>query len=639
MLATFLAYLPALRNSFVWDDTALVLRDPLIRHWRLAPRAFGDFLFLDATASNFYRPMQRLTFVADYAIWGIERSAKDANDQSPKLDKTGAPATGDGEDIQAIQRAAQPGWHFTSIIIHALAAVALWRLLQAWFGEGWGPVLVAALWAVHPMHTSAVTYVAGRADPLAALFAFSGLALVARGHAKGGLLAGDRAAAQCVIGATLCAFLALLSKESGIAALTLWLVWIAFKATRNARAWQAWVGAVVICLSAYLVLRISADKTPAPPSSYENSVMERPVLMARALAEYATLFVAPHSLHMERDISIKPGDDADTVRFRHIQTGVGFGLLLGLALWAWWGARKAPNVALALACFAVTWLPISNLFTLNATVAEHWLYVPSAFLLAALYATICRPREAGAPRWLPVAGAVAAAWLVFLGVQTFLQQDYWRDQSSFVRETARRAGAGSRMLVNLGLLAASEKKYDEALDYYRRALAIDPNLEVAHFNVAAAALQKHDFDTASAELAKAEKSPLFSGVALIMRAAMAENQTHLPQIQKLAQAVEEAPRNWDVARRLPEALVMSGKPEKAFEEILRQNAIRPYRAEAWKMLGRILDAKAETARAGGMARQVEELRGMAAHAYGDAANCDSRDEEARKAVWRLRPAL
>src|SRR4029434_9172449 len=66
--ATFLVYWPASRNGFVWDDTALVLRDPLIRSWRLIPESFRHFLFLDATASNFYRPLQRLTFLAGYAV-------------------------------------------------------------------------------------------------------------------------------------------------------------------------------------------------------------------------------------------------------------------------------------------------------------------------------------------------------------------------------------------------------------------------------------------------------------------------------------------------------------------------------------------------------------------------------------------
>src|ERR1700742_5020548 len=95
--ATLLVYWPALRNGFVWDDTALVLRDPLIRSWRLIPEGFRHFLFLDATASNFYRPIQRLTFVPDYQLYGLNRPG---------------------------------GWHLTSILVHAGAAVALFFLME-----------------------------------------------------------------------------------------------------------------------------------------------------------------------------------------------------------------------------------------------------------------------------------------------------------------------------------------------------------------------------------------------------------------------------------------------------------------------------------------------------------------------------
>jgi hypothetical protein len=44
------SYWPALRNGFVWDDQALILRDPLIRSWRLIGEAF-HFLFTDAPSS------------------------------------------------------------------------------------------------------------------------------------------------------------------------------------------------------------------------------------------------------------------------------------------------------------------------------------------------------------------------------------------------------------------------------------------------------------------------------------------------------------------------------------------------------------------------------------------------------------
>ena len=52
VLAVFATYAPAVRNGFVWDDTALVLRDPLIRSWRLIGDGFNHFQFTEATESD-----------------------------------------------------------------------------------------------------------------------------------------------------------------------------------------------------------------------------------------------------------------------------------------------------------------------------------------------------------------------------------------------------------------------------------------------------------------------------------------------------------------------------------------------------------------------------------------------------------
>ncbi len=613
-VATFAAYAPALRNSFVWDDTALVLRDPLIRSWRLAPDAFREFLFLDATASNFYRPLQRLTYTADYALWGIARDAGE---------KTGAPEAGDQADMAAIQRAAQPGWHFTSVFVHALAAVALWFLLRAWIGGYVWPMLGALAWAVHPLHTSAVTYVSGRADPLAALFAFSALALVVRAHKNGGLTKGDRPAAWCVMGAGLCAFAALLSKESGVAALSLWLVWLLTKARRDTRAWLAWAACAVIVLGGYLALRSTADRTPVPPSKEATPWAVRPILAARALAEYTALFVAPHSLHMERDVSTRSMGDGETTlrwaRWREAQTLAGFLIALGLVLWARWAIRRAPDAAVALACFVATWLPVSNFISLNATVAEHWLYVPSAFLIAAIAFTF---RDRSTPR---VAIGIAASWMIFLAVQTARQQDYWLDQRTFVSETAARAGCGVRMLVNLGQIAAADGQDQKALALYHEALKMEPALAVAHFNVATIAFRQKDYAFTLDELSKAEVSPLFHADALVLRAAIAEAQTGRPQIALLAQAADAAPRNWSICRRLPLKLVAIGKPNSAYEDILRQNNVRPYRADAWRLLGQIAEKLGQPA--------------IAARAYGEAANRDTRDSVSRERLRALRSSL
>ncbi len=614
-----------MRNSFVWDDTALVLRDPLIRSWRLTPDAFREFLFLDATASNFYRPLQRLTFMADYALWGIARPS-DAKTSA----KTGAPDTGDNADVAAVQGVPQPGWHFTSVLTHALAALALWWLLTVWFGAngGWWPLAGALAWALHPLHTSAITYVSGRADPLAAIFIFSGLALIAKAHACGALVPGDRSAARAIILAAVCAFGALLSKESGVALLLLWLVWVIARARRDPRGWISWIAAAAISCGAYYALRTTADSTPPPPPPEASPWQVRPVLVARALAEYATLFVAPHSLHMERDVSTNPiGDYMANLRNGRMREAQTLGGLCIAALLVWWWLRvrkRTPDAALALACAAVTWLPISNVFRLNATVAEHWLYVPSAFLFAAILFT-ARAFALECPKLFAALRATAALWLVFLAVQTWRQQDYWHDQRTFVLETARRAGRGARMLSNLGQLAMQDGKPDEALALFREALAKEPKLALAHFNVATVAYVQKDYGTALAELDIAEKSPLFGAETMVLRAHIEQAMGGKPRFDLLGNAASSAGRMWSITRQYPLALAASGRTDKAYEDVLRQLTGHPYRAESWRLLAQL----------------AEELRSLkdAARAYAEAANRDVRDDISRGRLRELRASF
>src|SRR5437763_12126672 len=151
------AHLPAFRAGFVWDDTALVLRDPLIRSWRLIPEGLQHFLFTDATASNFYRPLQRLTYTIEYILFGFH------------------PAP----------------YHCDNICLHAAAVIALFAFALAFlqfydFEEEKALTLAAiaaATWGLHPLHSAVVDYVAGRADSLAAIFGFSGLYFAIRAFA------------------------------------------------------------------------------------------------------------------------------------------------------------------------------------------------------------------------------------------------------------------------------------------------------------------------------------------------------------------------------------------------------------------------------------------------------------------------
>jgi hypothetical protein len=208
----FAVYAPALRNGFVWDDTALILRDPLIRSWRLIPEGFQPFLFTDATASDFYRPIQRLTYALDYGACAFR------------------PA----------------GYHLTNIVCHLGAALALLLLggeLLSLFGveerKRRRIALCASLaWALHPVHTAAVVYVSGRADPLAAAFGFLGLYCGIRSLRTNG------ANRWILLFAAGTLFLvSALSKETGIVFLLLWSAILLLK-----KKWREFWPATVVVL-------------------------------------------------------------------------------------------------------------------------------------------------------------------------------------------------------------------------------------------------------------------------------------------------------------------------------------------------------------------------------------------------------
>ncbi len=546
--ATFLVYWPAQRNGFVWDDHALILRDPLIRSWRLIPEGFRHFLFLDATPSNFYRPLQRLTFTADYALWDV----------LPR------------------------GYHLTSIYAHLAAAIALYFLAEKMIApvasKRWAGG-IALLWAIHPLHTSAVTYVAGRADPLAAFFGFSALVL--------GLVSldGGKRARLVTAAAALSFLAALLSKESGVFALIVWLIILAWQRVPRS-VWVKWGGLSAAVLAVYCALRFSAEKVPPPPGK-TPTVSERPILAARALAQYAELFVAPLTLQMERDIAVRTETPPDDAEMREARTLPGIILIPLTGLWWWWAKRRAPVAALALLGALAAYLPISNLLPLNANVAEHWLYVPSAFALIAAAVSL-RIITAQSLRLTLAAATAIAVWAGFLGFRTWQRQEDWKDQRTFLTSTISSGGDSARMRVNLGQLESAEGHDDLALIQFREALAREPDLSFALLGMAAVDIRLGDYAAARSYLAKVEHHPILAVQCRQMRASMEYLETKKDTTDGFREAAELAPNFWPARRRYIVALNQRGRLDEAIRELRAVLERESFRGDTWKLLGEIL---------------------------------------------------
>jgi tetratricopeptide (TPR) repeat protein len=549
-LATFVTYAAALRDGFVWDDHALIVRDPLIRSWRLIWEGFQHFLFTDATASDFYRPLQRLSYTLDYAIFF----------NSPL------------------------GYHLVSILWHAAAAIALYYFAQEFLaqfgcasGRRRGTAFFAALiWALHPVQSAAVVYISGRADPLAATFGFLGLYLGIRS-----LRAARNARWAFGIGAGVCLLASALSKEIGVIFLLVFLI-IAI-ATGRRSTWLGALGMIAAVLIAYLGLRLPAEHLPPPPQP-SMPLLVRPILTARAVAEYAGLIVFPLHLHMDRDVETHPFGfspaSLDAAARRELQTLLGV-IVIVAGLYLFYRARGRPAVFVPLLLALVCYLPVSGIIPLNATVAEHWLYLPSAFLFLAAVAAADASRSR-------ILFACLLVWLLFLPVRTYLRTFDWKDQRTFLTRTIAAGGDSARMLINLGGLELSEGHLGAATNALKRALEKEPNNPLGQLNLATVKMKQRDFAGARQLVKAFNGPPELRARAEETLAILEAKESGEINLMRLRLATRIGPPDWQIEQTYIEALANAGLTARAITELKSCLVIAPYRSESWLLISRLL---------------------------------------------------
>jgi tetratricopeptide (TPR) repeat protein len=446
---------PALQGQLVWDDTWLVRDNPFIKSALLIPESFRHFLTLD-TSSSHYRPVQNISYFFDYLVWNADMY----------------------------------GYHLSNLFWHVGSGILLYllllRLLEPFrerFHDGGRKLLsvaaffVALLWIVHPVHSAAVDYISGRADSLAFFFACGGWLLYLRAKTL------RTFSWRCLLHsfAAVSALLALCSRETACIWMLLFLVHLfAFDSGSTRRA-KCLALAICLCLAGlYAGLRQLPARPhgPVAPSS-PSSVQMRGTLMLRALGDYSRLILFPSNLHVERTVETSgatptaPGWRTAIAR-EHLSI---LGILAAAALL--YGAsckgKARPIRAFGASWFILAYLPVSNLFELNATVAEHWLYLPSVgFLLFAVGCCLELPA-----RYRGVLVATACLALLALSARSFVRSGDWLNAETFYRHALRAGAAKTRMALNLGQLYAERGDYVRAEPLLRKVVAMNPDYPMA----------------------------------------------------------------------------------------------------------------------------------------------------------------
>src|SRR6202790_1990771 len=177
---SFLAFLPyanTLLNSFVYDDYFQIVENPYVHSFRYLREIFGTTVWSFQGAqgvTNYYRPLMSFGYLLFYQIAG----------------------------------AVPFSFHLANILLNVVVVLLVFSVVRRISGERVG-LIAAGLFALHPLHTESVAWVAGVTDLELAVFYLLTFLVYLR-HSEPGKGYGGRAALYASF------VLALLSKEQAM---------------------------------------------------------------------------------------------------------------------------------------------------------------------------------------------------------------------------------------------------------------------------------------------------------------------------------------------------------------------------------------------------------------------------------------
>ena len=564
-----LAYGPAMRSGFIWDDGDYVTNNRLLRNWQ----GLAD-IYLKPRASPQYYPLTFTSFWIEYRFWG----------------------------------AAPAGYHVTNVVLHVLSALVLLRVLRRL--DLPAAPLAAAIFALHPVCVESVAWVTERKNVLSGLlyllaalayFRFDPPQQEARQPRRwrwGWLATGLFA-------------MALLSKTvtctlpAGLMVVYWW--------KRRGLTWrQVWPLLPLMVLGAAMGLVTAALEKAhvgAAGAAWALSPLQRIVIAGRALWFYAAKLLYPHPL-----VFIYPRWGVEGLSGVYsLYPLAAVAVMVALVLLR---RRIGKGPAAAVLLFTGTLAPalgFVNVYPMRFSfVADHFQYLASMGLIALLSSVLWRMgslvarRSGGRLRAVPIAaaavlvgGLAGLTWrqcLVYQDPQTLWEATLSGNPSCWLAHShlgILAYGQGNRLAAE-GRQRQSAQEYHRAVEHYLEALRLEPNDALVHYNYSLVLQATGQSEQAQAALEKSLALDPSSSAAhfahtnlgniLLARGQVADAVAHYRQ------AVQISPDDPALRYSLGVGLLRANQPGPAAEEFRAACTLQPEFFDAQENLGVALEA-------------------------------------------------
>ncbi len=473
----FLIYSNSFNNEFFWDDDDSIVNNTYIKDIKYFPRFFSENLIAGTgQITNYWRPVLLISFSFDYHLFGL----------SP-ID-----------------------FHVHNTLLHILSAFLIFILL---YKLSKGNLLLsyfpALIFLVHPLQTEAITYIAGRADPLSSVFSL--ISLIFYYYYR------EKLKNKYVFWSLIAFILALLTKEQVIL-LPLLIASLEIFFFLSRKNWKNSLKKLLpffLISLVYFILRITILNFNDILSgstyleSYSSSIGTRLLTFTWVINKYFALLFAPFNLHMAYEV-----EPVTTIFSWSVFLFICLISLIVILAYKTWSKNK-------LITFGFLWsfiilLPRTNILKINRPMYEHWLYLPIMGFFLAFFGLILlminRVKDKNRKKTLKyVFISLIIIFSIYLSYQTIERNRDWRDPITFYEKNLNYTPNSYIQRNNLGMAYAKSSRHAEAITEYQKAISIADIYPQVHYNLANSLVILNNLKEAESQyLISVDMSPGFS---------------------------------------------------------------------------------------------------------------------------------
>ena len=493
------------------------------------------------------------------------------------------------------------GYHVLNLAIHLGAALALLgivrrTLLGTRLAERYAPaatglaLAVAMLWMLHPLQTQSVTYVYQRFESLMGLFFLLTLYTFIRAQD----------AARPVwwyAGSIGCCLLAMGSKEVA-AVLPLVLLWYDRALLADSwrevfrRRWKfyATLFGLLGVLGLMVLTRLNIYRGGGVLVVEGLSWWEYALTQPGVVLHYLRLSFWPQGQCLDYAWPVAQGPGAI------VPPLLAVGALLALTGWL---VVRRPALGFLGGWFFLILAPTSSVAPIKDLAFEHRMYLSLAAVVAAVviggYELLGRV-QARRPDWpsrRTLGIALVAVAAIALGTATWFRNETYASEVSVWRDVVAKCPNNARAHNSLGSALAAEGKVEPAIGHFRKALELDADYGLAHFNLATVLGPTHPHEAVEHYHAAIEQRPRDARAYANLGAVLTQLKEMDAAERHLRKAIELQPRAARAHFNLANVLARQSRLDEAIEHYREALRIEPDYSQAAANLELALQLRAE----------------------------------------------